>query len=273
MESECGFPRSPVLLRMVLIRRAAALLLAGLPLVAPAAAFDSFPWGAPHDRITREAMGSLGFEDSRIAESVQEVRDADWTEAAWRPVLLDPGTWARIGTNDNYRPEHHFDRGPDTTHGQAFAAGVAFVRASRTEAIRAASEGRVPDAVHHLGRGLHAVQDLPSHSNYVDLTPADRALVLESVFGDGRVVAPAGLKITGYDPAARDLESPPDDDYPHRDFAKDSPRKNDEAQTRDEAGRTKFEVAFGLAVEFSVMFLTEIRDELPPDAWDRLRGL
>ena len=263
---------------MVPIRRAAVLLLVALAFVgsafvAPAAAFDSFPWGAPHDRITREAMGSLGFEDSRIAEAVQEVRDADWTEAAWKPVLLDPGTWARIGTNDNYRPEHHFDRGPDTTHAQAFAAGVAFVRASRTEAVRAASEGRVPDAVHHLGRGLHAVQDLLSHSNYVDLTPADRAVVLESVFGDERIVAPAGLKITGYDPGVRDLESPPDDDYPHRDFAKDSPRKNDEAQTRGEDGRTKFEVAFGLAVEFSVTFLTEIRDELPPDAWDRLRGL
>jgi len=257
---------------MIPIRRAAVLLLFTLAGVGSAAAFNSFPWGAPHDRITREAMGALGFEKPRVAECVQEVRDADWTEAAWKPVLLDPGTWARIGTNGDYRPGHHFDRGSDTTHALAFAAGVTFVRISRSEAIRAATDGREADAVHHLGRGMHAVQDLLSHSNYVDLTPADRAVVLGSVFGDGQITAPAGLKMTGYDPAARDLESPPGDDYAHRDFAKDSPKKNDEAMMRSEDGRTKFDVTFDLAVELSVIFLTGIRDELPADAWDRLRG-
>ncbi len=82
---------------------------------------------------------------------------------------------------------------------------------------------------------------------------------------------PEGLKLTGYDPKAGTPGKPQNDPYPHDDFAKDNPRKNREAETRDQAtGKTKFELAKEAAVRESKDLLDRVRRALSEQQWEGL---
>jgi hypothetical protein len=262
--------------RWVLGAALVALVLAARP----ARAFDSFPWGAPHDRITRAAALELGWSKNRTQALVDGVRASDWEEAAWKPRLFPPRRWFRVAPNDTYDPAHHFDRARGSTHAQAFESGVRFVRGAADSAVVLARRGEWERAVSAMGAGVHAIQDLASHSNLIDLPAEDQRLVAEAVFGSDDVVAPgtrsddvvvpAELRLTGYDADAPDPESPPGDEYSHREFSKDNRRKNRESERTEPTGVPKFERAVEAAGSFTVRWMESIRARLTDEEWRRL---
>ena len=76
-----------------------------------------------------------------------------------------------------YHGGDHFDRNPGQTDSLAFQNGAAVFRARRDAALAAVSAGDAEAALESLGQALHTLQDLFSHSNYVEMTDADQAAV------------------------------------------------------------------------------------------------
>lgn len=247
--------------------RPATLLLAlaaacALAVPAPASAFSSLP-GGPHDDITAGAARESGFPDGAIDDLVEAVRDVDIRDNALEP---DADQIDRIDATADYRPEHHCDRVSDSTDADAFNATVAYVDERSQAAVAAVKAGDPGLSVRMLGEVLHAVQDCLSHSNAVDLP--DPMLVAHAV--NGHAPAPAGLRLTSFQPGAEDPETPPGDDYPHSEFAKDSADKNDESEALLADGRTKFEAARDLAHAASMLALQDVLGQLDADDMEAL---
>lgn len=248
------------------VGRAWPLCLAALCCLLPASAhaFDSYPPGAPHDRITQQACKALELPRATSQRLCAAVRYVDRSESRWDPSW-SPRTWLRFRPNARYRPAHHFDRPRATSDADAFASGSDHVRA-QLAAASASVDRRGPTAARTaLGAALHAVQDLVAHSNLVDL-PAASVDSVERALWDGAAAPSALLRLTGYDPAARDPESPPGDTYSHRDHAKDSARKNAESQLRMGA-ESKFERAERMATTLSIGVLELVRAAVSGEAW------
>lgn len=225
---------------------AAGLLL--LVLAPVAGAFSSVPPGSSvHDDITAGAK-EAGFSDKATEALQQAVREPDYQESEIDPDGTDV---TRIDATDAYRAEHHCDRIPGTSDGDAFNATMAYIHEQRD--LAASKSGAEPrQAIEALGRALHALQDCYSHSNIVDL-PDQQEAYRESFFESGPPVA--GLRLVSYEPGADDPERPEGDDYSHGKYAKDSADKNDESKMETPDGRTKFEAARDLARETTAGFL------------------
>jgi hypothetical protein len=65
------------------------------------------------------------------------------------------------------------------------------------------------------------------------------------------------LKITGFDPKAKDPYAPANDQYPHRMYAKDNARYGPEAQLILADGRSKYQAACASALESCVLSIRE----------------
>jgi hypothetical protein len=226
----------------------------------PARAFDSYPSGllvsSPHDQITRAAAQAAGFMNAAVIRNLQyAVRMPDRTESQWSPAATN---WFRYVTNANYNQSHHCDRNPPATSAASFLSTAAYIRSQNTAAIADAKNGNQAAVITDIGRGLHALQDCEAHSNYIDLTPADQMQFRAALWDTkGTVEPPAALRLTGYQPGAANPERPPNDPYPHADFAKDNPRKN-------AAARIGYHRAYAAAVARSTYFLNLVLSALTP---------
>lgn len=241
-----------------------------------AEAFDSYPVGAQHDQITERAAKAVGLSKEKTAQLKKAVRAPDWDESSWDPGVW-PWQWVAFSPNANYDASHHCDRGPGVSHAAAFVATARYINQKKQEAVDAAKANRQGDALKALGEALHALQDCKSHSNYVDLTIAERAAFEATLENPAANPPPANLKITGYDPSASNPEAPPGDAYSHKDFAKDNPTKNAESQIKVACPvpgcgvtDTKFGLAFQAALDESTAFLNSIRASIPVGDWTNL---
>jgi hypothetical protein len=245
-----------------MLRRAAAapafvLLTLAAAVAAPtASAFESLP-GGPHDDITGAAARESGYPEDAVAALQDAVRAVDFRDNGLEPTAekID-----RIDATEDYRPEHHCDRVPPAGDLDSFNATVAYIDERSAVAAAAAKAMDGEAAVVALGEMLHAVQDCLSHSNAVDLE--DRSAMVAAVNGDAP--APAGLRLTGFQPGVEDTERPEGDPYPHADYAKDAPDNNDESGLPSSADHTKFEAARALAIEASILALQGVLSQLDP---------
>ncbi len=231
-----------------------------LPLQAQA--FDSY--GVPkllagpiHGEITEDATKRLGIDD---CDDLQEaVRHPDWEQTSVIRFKLRP--------NDKYRSSNHFDRDPSKSSEQAFNEAAFFVRTEREKIVAFCKAGNESAALASLGRVLHAVQDMISHSNLIDLTEGQRTAALAAVWDESKAV-PAEIKLTAYDPKA-ETPGEPKDDYGHDEYSKDNEKKNAEAK-KEVNGKTKYKIAYALAIDVSEQVLRGLKTELGDNAWEKL---
>jgi hypothetical protein len=234
----------------------------GLP--SGATAFEStVPGHRIHDGITREAARAAGFDNRDAGTLAASSGNPDLRET----LLFDfhGGAFRFLPPNPKtYRANHHFDRGPGTSHAAAFAAGVAYVRERRARAIDASRGIGRAAALKTIAQALHALEDFFSHSNFVDLPPDEQAACVEALRGGGRT-APTSLKITSYFPLARNPEKPEDPlRYTHGTRSKDAGRKNADAAGRPAGSdRTRFALARAAATAAATEFLLGVRDSIP----------
>lgn len=235
-------------------------LVATLLLLLPAAgAFTSVPLGSSnHDDVTAVAADA-GWSEDAVRALQQAVREPDFRDGEVDPEGTD---LARVDASGSYRPEHHCDRVPPATDAEAFNATVGYVQAQRAEALAHAQAGDPDAALAALGNALHALQDCFSHSDLVDQPTEVQRAAEDALLHGG--APPAALRLTGFAPGADDPESPPDDPYPHRDFAKDEAGKNDESRRVLEGTTTAFDAAMSLARQATVAFLQEFGRDLAP---------
>lgn len=241
------------------------------------------PGGYIHRRITEEALTPLQMKKDVVDKIGDWIWRTDWDESK---KSLPPRP------NENYQPAHHFDRneiatceGCETKHVDAFLRGAQYAAEQKTLAVAALKKEQgktLVDAIEAIGHGLHALQDFFSHSNIVDLSPADLEAAKKAL--KDASTPPKALKLTGYDlQKGKDLQDAPAGeceetyDFGHEVCSKDEPKKNKESQKRilPEAGaydakrpeRTKFDGARELAVAFTRAWVEEIRDEAGAKAW------
>ena len=203
-------------------------------------AFDSYHPTAEstHEKITEEALKDQGFSSDAI-EYIEDFNTyQDWSE--WQD-------------KSKYRPEHHFDRPPGKSHADAFKDGARYVRAEMDKAKECLKKCDTMGAIAAIGRALHTVQDFFAHSNYVDLSDADKAAAKDALF-DPTKDPPSNLKLTGYDPNAEDPYNPPGDPYPHG--------RGKEANAKDSADHPQHGEAKKAAVEASREMVKKIKTEL-----------
>jgi hypothetical protein len=229
---------------MKVMVRLGCLAVAGVLLsivnVEEALSFKSVP--NYHRDLMREALCPLGFKESAIQllSGVSFQLDA--------LSLIAPFTY------DFYE---HFDRNPPGTGVvEASVDALAFARArdelfaKRLEVLRELEEGHTDRALERLGLALHALQDFYSHSNWVDLTPLDKALCDQAlIFGGAR---PESLRLTCFntfsDPGGGC------DDYTHKRYSKDDPDYPE--------GPVKFRQAFAQARFQTALFVFDLRERL-----------
>lgn len=256
---------------MKMLARATVWTLIGVGLALlpaePVEAFNSYPPGAPHDQITRAACLASGWSRKAASQACAAVRRPDRAESRWWPSW-SPSTWLRFRPNDAYRPTHHFDRPMGVSDLDAFSAGAQYARAMVSLAAQRATARDRAGAMSALGSGLHAVQDLHSHSNLVDLSSGAVDSVEQAIWEPSAAV-PAALRLTGYDAKARDPERPPGDAYSHRDFAKDGPNKNKESK-KQIAGQSKYMTAKALAIEASKALMRRVQKQCAAAEWRSL---
>lgn len=213
--------------------RACCLTLLAFALAWPvdALAFKSYPPGSAHDDISRAAAECAGLDDDAAGALAKAVRAPDWDES--KKTLSHP-------PNERYRASHHFDRPMGMTSTQSARAGRAYVQERREAAASLATRGDVAGARSALGQAMHAAQDFFAHSNFSDLSPADKQACLDFLKGK-RDAPPPNYHATAYDPQAAHPDSPENDPehYAHRDHAKDSAGANDDARAINAAESQK----------------------------------
>ncbi len=237
------------------------MLLVALLLVLPATAFTTLPPGSsPHDQITAEAAGPIGFQDQGLQALQQAVRRPDLDETT---VKASGSRVLVLDASPSYQPSHHCDRAPPNTPAEAFAATAGFVQQQREEARQFAVSGHPDRAVRALGYALHAIQDCYSHSDIVDHDAATRHAFNLALLSSGP--PPAGIQICAFQPGAPIAEMPEGDPYPHGLYNKDSENSTDDAGTMLPEGQTKYFAAKGMAINASATFLTSFMQGLTPD--------
>ncbi len=225
----------------------ALIAVMGLP---AASAFGSAPPGSsPHDDITAIAT-HLGWPAGAVKSLQQAVREPDYDE-----MELDPkaAKVTRFDATELYRADHHCDRIPPAADLDAFNATVVYIQSQRDAAASVTGPSDAKAAMEALGRALHALQDCFSHSNAVDLSPAEQRAHHDAVLGQGPAVR--ALRLVSFQPGAADPETPPGDSYPHGDFNKDFAKGSDEAEARLPDGRSKYEATKQLAENATFAFL------------------
>jgi Bacterial Ig-like domain (group 3) len=206
-------------------------------------------------QITMVGAGGLGFSPQALTRLAHANTKVDGNEVSY--VLSVLNEEVLYPDSASYDATHHFDHYPGLPHPpgisedqQAFLNARNYVLSQRSIVIAALTSGddcKVGDALDALGRALHAVQDLYSHSNYVDSEyksgsglDSDDKNALDAALLDTSKMPPAALKLTLYGFAtnpingfAGDSEDPTsnckEDDpsvYCHRFWAKDFPGKN-----------------------------------------------
>jgi hypothetical protein len=206
--------------------------------------------GPIHGQITLDATKRLGIE--HCDELQDAVRFPDWEQTSVTRLQLRP--------NDLYKASNHFDRSSEKTSEQAFKEAAFFVRTEREKAIAFAKMGNSDAALASLGRVLHAIQDLVSHSNLIDLEASKQAEVTLSIWDETKPT-PSELKITGYDPKSPTPGEPPGDNYGHDKYSKDNAKKNAEAKMMLN-GVSKHKVAYNFAVDLSEKTILSVKTEL-----------
>lgn len=204
------------------------------------------PGSCPHDRITREAARRAGWPRRGEKALLEAVRAPDVAELVLSPR---PRRLRRVVAGSAYDPAHHFDRVPPMPDAEAFHHARDHVQA---QVALAAALAHDPDAaVRALGRALHAVQDLFSHSNAVDLDGDARRRFTQALRGDGPL--PPDVRLVAFLPGVKD-PGLPDDPYPHDRYCKDSPRATAEACLPCGDG-TKFDAAVEAATQESTRLI------------------
>jgi hypothetical protein len=243
------------------------------------------PGGYIHRQITEEALTPLQMKKDIIDKIGDWIWRTDWDESK---KSLPPRP------NENYQPAHHFDRnelanceGCETKHAEAFLRGAQYAAEEKAIAIAGLKKEQgktLDDAIEAIGHGLHALQDVFSHSNIVDLPADDLEAVKEAL--KNAAAPPKTLKLSGYDlKKGKDLQDVPGSecletyDFGHEACSKDEPKKNKESQKKIQTtaaaydkkrpDRTKFDGAMELAVEFSRAWVEQIRDEAGTKAWQQ----
>ncbi len=244
------------------------------------------PGGYIHRQITEEALTPLQMKKEVVDRVGDWIWRTDWDESK---KSLPPRP------NENYKPEHHFDRnelatceGCETKHAEAFLRGAQYAAEQKAIAVAGLKKEQgktLDDAIEAMGHGLHALQDVFSHSNIVDLSAADLEQVKMAL--KNASAPPKTLKLTGHDlQKGKDLQDVPagncleNYDFGHDVCSKDEPKKNKESQKKIEAGagaydkkrpdRTKFDGARELAVAFTRAWVEQIRDEAGTKAWQQV---
>jgi len=217
--------------------------------------FDSFGVtgvvaGPIHGQITSDATKRIGIDD--CDELQDAVRFPDWEQTSVKRLQLRP--------NDLYQASNHFDRPSTKTSEQAFNEAAFFVRTERGKVIAFAKSGNSDAALASLGRMLHAIQDLVSHSNLIDITASHRVEVTSAIWDETKLV-PSELKLTGYDVKSPTPGEPPGDDFGHDAFSKDNAKKNAESKMIVK-GVSKHKMAYDFAVDLSEKAISDIRMEL-----------
>ncbi|MFN8177406.1 MAG: hypothetical protein U0167_05730 [bacterium] len=242
--------------------------------VSASRAFESnVPGHRIHEEITREAAKAVGWSSKAATDLAKANAAVDAEETHLLDLRSGRPRWGSPNL-ETYRAEHHFDRGRGATHAEAFRAGAGYLREERRLALNAAAEGTRAEAILRLGRALHALQDLFSHSDFVDLPPEDQRDCLLALW-DSTEVVPGSLRLTAFFPNEPRPASPEDpEQYTHAAHSKDAARKNADASGRPGGPRTpsRYEQAHATAVRESILFLKGIRSELPEAAWKRIVG-
>ncbi len=242
------------------------VLLSGL-LSAPA--FISAPQNV-HGAITQEAASSFSLSSHALKEIVEANYRQDKDE-----VSLDftiGKSW--FVPNKNYMPAHHFDRNEGDTSMASFKRGAAFVREQQALASSKITSGDLNGALKSIGRACHSLQDLYSHSNYIDLTKSDQAQTIVALWS-GSHAPPTALLMTGYAKATG--KRIPGDTYSHEDHCKDGiislgvkKIPQGESAHMHASGKSKYEVARAFAVASTADLLRKIRTSAGA-AWVRVQ--
>ncbi len=254
----------------------------------PAHAFDSFITNPQHGSITANAAGTKGYAAAAIKALQDENALVDSRETWLRTVWTKKKVFGQnvdvpvtfLAPTAKYMFSHHFDRGRVKKNeyrsiADTFKDSAAYV-VEQVKDARTAANGDKPDkALVALARALHALQDMSSHSNLVNLAAGDQPKVLDAVFGGGALPQlAAALQLTSY-VTTDETEFPTDDpeNYTHGTFAKDSAKKNDEAKGKpDGADKPRFELAYDLAVAFSERLLDEFAKGLAAAKLNAVKG-
>lgn len=207
-------------------------------------------YATDHASITYQAAINAGFSPEKAFQLSIGVAAVDWRESSW-----DWWSFSFV-PNDQYVPEHHFDRPPGETTAEAFAKGAEYVRNKVAEAEAKMRAGDEAGALAALESALHAIEDLKCHSNYADLD-ADKQKEVEDALWNGTAL-PSGFWLTDYDAGADDPGNPPGSDHPHDRDAKDS---------SDSANHDK---AVQAAVREATDLLNRVKAALTADQWNKL---
>jgi hypothetical protein len=244
-----------------------------------------------HYQITNMGAAGLGFSRNALLRVADANANVDYSEMSY---ALSAAHWEMEPDPATYDATHHFDHYPGLPHPpgnsedqQAFINARSYVLKQRDKIITILKSGdcsRLGEALDDLGQALHAVQDLYSHSNYVDsIRPpnvgldGDKQNQLNAALLDSSIAPPAALKLTLYNFAA-DPENPtsecnPDNPsiYCHEYWSKDYPEKNPISGSVDH-NTSAFTAASKAAQDATARFIMSIITAVGSATWNNLVG-
>lgn len=224
-----------------------------------------------HYEITKACLAKSQVQ-AKVAESIaRTTSEIDYV--AWNNPKRD------------YEPKRHCDRAQIGEDRKALTECLGYFRESIGTAWFQLTVGNVDSwFMKMLPRALHTQEDFFSHSNYVDLPTAEaresarqcwsnlpEISRIESLHDKQTALWKADfcteqdapwiseIRLTGYKPGVPDPYAPPDDPYPHQNYAKDNPAYSGEALSRIAGGSTKYEAARDAAIETCVATVDRFR--------------
>ncbi|MBT5095138.1 MAG: hypothetical protein HOM21_12875 [Halobacteriovoraceae bacterium] len=125
-------------------------------------------------------------------------------------------------------------------------------------------------ALFYLGKALHILQDLVSHSNFIDLNKNDRLIIVGYFLGGPKHKNFPNFKLTFWDPVTIPNEKA--DRYHHAKYAKDSSSFNKECRHIIKGTKqSKFDLAFSTAQDLTKGFLLGLKNKLKSKQWEKLK--
>lgn len=156
---------------------------------------------ALHKKLTVEAVGEV-FPFLKKGEVKRVIRGN---------LLVD------ITSILHYSRASHFDRVPFGSHADAWRLGMQKLREYELRIALFSAEGKKKRVLKELGALLHTLQDLYSHSNFIELSEEQRDLFEQYV--RERKESPPSVRICSYPgPLRFELKS---DEFSHREYAKE----------------------------------------------------
>lgn len=154
-----------------------------------------------HKKLTEEAIGEV-FPLMKKGEIKRVIRGN---------LLVD------VTSILHYSRASHFDRVPYGSHADAWRLGMQKLREYELRIALLSADGKKKRVLKELGALLHTLQDLYSHSNYLELSEEQRVLFEQHV--QERKDSPSSVRICSYPgPLSFALNR---DEFRHRDYAKD----------------------------------------------------